>query len=81
MSYSSLEDEIKHKMYQHKIKYQEEAKYLIVNMNLWYDIMQNTESLIPPEQKMEPDGFWYLYGMKIAILDGSNLQARHLEVV
>ena len=57
-----------------------EPEFIIINMSLWWEIQSYSEEVIPPEHKMEPDGFWYIYGLKVAVLDGSNLQERHLKV-
>ena len=80
LSIDEIHNEIKIKIENHKKKYRERPKYLLLNYDLWFQIQTESKDVIPPEYKMEPDGFWYIFGLKIAMLDGSNLQARHLEV-
>lgn len=75
-----IHQEIRHKMHKFKHFTQTKPEFLVLNMSLWYDIQSNSKEIIPPEHVMKPDGFWYIFGLKVAVLDGSNMQERHLKV-
>ena len=79
-SIKDIHDEIKDKIHNFKRMYNRKPEFLLLNLNLWFDIQMESQDIIPPEYIMKPDGFWYIYGLKIAMLDGSDLQERHLKV-
>lgn len=72
---NSIHTEIQDKIHKLTRFGSRESKYLVLNLDLWGYIQENSSKV-----SLEPDGFWYLYDLKITVLDGSNLQARHLEV-
>ena len=76
-----IHNEIKQKIHTMKNYHMQDPRYLVLNMDLWGEIQALTDESILPIQIPKSDGFWYLYGLKVAVLDGSNLQARHLEVI
>ena len=77
---NAVHDEIKRKHHTYKQQNMKNPQFLILSIDLWFDIKHYSKDAVPPEHQIKSDGCWYLYGMKVSMLDGSCAQKRILEV-